>query len=239
MRRGVFELATGGTLFLDELGELPLELQPKLLRVLDGHPIRRVGGERDVHVDVRLVCATNRDLPREIREGRFRLDLYHRVRVVEVSLPPLRARAGDIELLAQHFLARLASELAVPIPRLEPSALAALSAYAWPGNVRELRNALERAVVLGRGAAIEARDLPPDLVEAWSASHDPLAPSDGAPPAALDDVIRDHVVRVFRASAGNVSHCARALGISRNTLRRHLRSAGIRLANSTDGVQGS
>jgi len=235
MKRGVFELATGGTLFLDELGELPMELQPKLLRVLDGHPIRRVGGEKDIHVDVRLVTATNRELSREVREQRFRLDLYHRVRVIEVALPPLRDRVGDIDLLATHLMAKIAREMAVPVPRLTSEATRALNAYAWPGNVRELRNALERAIVLGRGAEIGVLQLPAEIAGHGGA---PAAANPGTAERAtrvvegrgvptLDEVVREHVLAVYRATNGNVSRCARLLGITRNTLRRHLKDADV------------
>ena len=235
MKRGVFELATGGTLFLDELGELPMDLQPKLLRVLDGHPVRRVGGEKDIHVDVRLVSATNRELDLEVRERRFRLDLYHRVRVIEVALPPLRDRAGDIDLLAAHLLAKMAREMAVAVPQLTAEALRALRAYPWPGNVRELRNALERAVVLGRGAEIGLPQLPREIaVHGNISSHDDSRvaergerTAEGAAAATLDEVVRAHVLRVYRETGGNISRCARLLGITRNTLRRHLKDADL------------
>ncbi len=233
MKRGVFELATGGTLFLDELGELPMDLQPKLLRVLDGHPVRRVGGEKDIHVDVRLVTATNRELSREVREHRFRLDLYHRVRVIEVALPPLRDRAGDIDLLAVHLIAKVAREMAVSVPRLTTDALHALNAYPWPGNVRELRNALERAVVLGRGAEIGLLQLPAEIAS-YGGALSAARPSTGVRAEQLFDesavptlhqVVREHVLAVYRATDANVSRCARLLGITRNTLRRHLKDA--------------
>ena len=235
-KRGVFELATEGTLFLDELGELPLDLQPKLLRVLDGHPVRRVGGEKDIHVDVRLVSATNRELLREVGERRFRLDLYHRVRVIEVALPPVRERVGDIELLAAHLLVKIAREIGVPPPEVTDDAMQALRAYPWPGNVRELRNALERAVVLGRGTPIGLPQLPPEIAT-QSRRAAPEVRSGGAPASALsftaasdslgvktlEEATRDHVLHAFRAAGGNVSLCARLLGITRNTLRRHLK----------------
>ena len=161
-KRGLFELADGGTLFLDEIGELPLELQPRLLRVLEGHSFHRVGGERAITTDVRVVSATNRALESAVADGRFRLDLYHRLRVIEVTLPALRERAADAELLAIHFVSTLAAELGKPHIQLAPETLRAIRARAWPGNVRELRNAIERAIVLCRGAHLSPRDLPPE-----------------------------------------------------------------------------
>ena len=240
-KRGVFELAAGGTLFLDELGELPLDLQPKLLRVLDGHAFRRVGGEREIRADVRLVSATNRSLEREVREGRFRLDLYHRLRVVEVALPPLRERAGDVELLTAHFLAALSRELRVPSPSMSSEALEAFRAYEWPGNVRELRNVLERAVVLRRGAEIGLRDLPAEIARARANDSRPpghvalsLASASGArviasgtPLRPLHDVEREHVLAVFRVCEQNLSRAARVLEVSRMTLRKKLRDYGV------------
>jgi len=234
-KRGVFELARGGTLFLDELGELPLELQPKLLRALDGHPIRRVGGERDVHVDVRVVSATNRDLASEVRRGRFRLDLYHRLRVIEVALPPLRERGDDVERLALHFVGRISREIGGAPPEVTARAMAALRAYDWPGNVRELRNVLERAIVLGRGAPIDVGHLPREIA---SSPPSPKVGLDGGatdPLVPLDEAVRAHVLRVFHARDGNVSQAARTLGISRNTLKRHLRDAGLALGALADG----
>ena len=243
-KRGVFELAAGGTLFLDELGELPLDLQPKLLRVLDGHPFRRVGGEREIRADVRLVSATNRSLEREVREGRFRLDLYHRLRVVEVALPPLRERSGDVELLTAHFLAALSRELRVPVPSMSSDALEAFRAYDWPGNVRELRNVLERAVVLRRGAEIGLRDLPSEIARARAADSTggghPSSVSmsfaggsgarviaSGTPLRALHEVEKEHVLSVFRVCEQNLSRAARVLEVSRMTLRKKLRDYGV------------
>ena len=159
-RRGLFEQAAGGTLFLDEIGELPLDLQGKLLRVLEGHPFRRVGGERDVKVDVRLICATNRDLASLVKAEQFRADLFHRLRVFEVTLPPLRARPGDIAELALYFTRLLGAQLGFPDARISSDTLEALRAHKWPGNVRELRNIIERALLLCRGSEIQRRHLP-------------------------------------------------------------------------------
>ncbi len=162
-KAGLFELASGGTLFLDEVGELPLELQPKLLRLLEGHPFRRVGGERAIVADVRIVSATNCRMEEAVAKGRFRLDLYHRLRVVEVSLPPLRERGPDAELLAIHFVSRLGVELGKPDIEIAPETLRAIRCHPWPGNVRELKNAMERAIVLNRTGRITPEDLPRDI----------------------------------------------------------------------------
>ncbi|MBL8377890.1 MAG: sigma-54-dependent Fis family transcriptional regulator [Burkholderiales bacterium] len=226
-KRGVFELAAGGTLFLDEVGELPLDLQPKLLRVLEGHPFRRLGGEREIRADVRLVSATHRALDAEVEAGRFRLDLYHRLRVVEIALPPLRERAEDIALLTQHFVARIAAELGRPPLGVTPAALAALRAYAWPGNVRELRNVIERAIVLRTGGDLDLRDLPREVMAAAPGPQpDPMG-ADAPPMLSLEAAIQRHVIRAFQRCGNNLSLTARVLGISRMTLRKRLREAAI------------
>jgi len=234
MKRGLLELASGGTLFLDEVGELPIELQPKLLRVLEGHPFRRVGGDHEIRVDVRFLSATNRPLVDEVKQGRFRLDLYHRLRVVEITLPPLRERGDDVDLLTVHFVSRFAAEMGKPGLSILPQALQALRAYAWPGNVRELRNVIERAVVLCRSRELDLRDLPPEVLAASLRAG--AAPSAGeregtpAPLTPLEDVIRDHVLCAFRACGENVTRTAGALGIGRVALRRRLKAYGIHSA---------
>ncbi len=211
-RAGRFEEAAGGTLFLDEVGELPLALQSKLLRVLEERVVRRLGGSRDVPVDVRLVAATNRDLTRETEEGGFRQDLYFRLAVVVVNVPPLRERPDDVPLLARHFAARLAERHGVPVPSLTDDALAALSAHAWPGNVRELRNVLERSVVVRGGAPIRAADLG-------------LAPAT----APLDRAHREReaLLAALRRTGGKREEAAKLLGISVRTLYYRLRQWGI------------
>jgi DNA-binding NtrC family response regulator len=222
-RRGLFELAASGTLFLDEIGELPLELQPRLLRVMEGHPFRRLGGEKEIRVDVRLISATNRNLRTEVATGRFREDLYHRLRVIEIRLPPLRERREDIKELAVHFLARIAGELGRHDVSFSAGALDRLESYEWPGNVRELRNVVERALVLCRGPQIFADDLPIDAAPA------PPRAVGGAPvPDALADVVRLHIERVYAECGGNLSHTATRLGLSRVALRRRLREYGLK-----------
>jgi DNA-binding NtrC family response regulator len=177
-RRGLFELADGGTLFLDEIGELSLDLQARRLRVLEGHSFRRVGGEKNLSFDVRLVCATNRRLRESVQRGLFRADLYERLRVFEVPLPPLRDRPGDAVRLAHHFLVRLAPELGSSAVTISPEAVAAIQAHRWPGNVRELRNVIERALLLAEEASIELRHLPTEVQGVPAApSIPPPAPS--------------------------------------------------------------
>ncbi|MFO0762339.1 MAG: sigma-54 dependent transcriptional regulator [Byssovorax sp.] len=234
-KRGLFELASGGTLFLDEVGELPLDLQPRLLRVLEGHPFRRVGGEREIKVDVRLVSATNRSLSSEVLAGRFRLDLYHRLRVIDVTLPPLRERREDIPLLAGHFLLRFGEELGKPRLALSAEALALLLAHPWPGNVRELRNAMERGAALCEGQVIRPRDLPPELGAAASLPGAAPAAEEDAP-GPLDAMIRAHVLRAYRATGENLSQTARVLGISRVALRRRLKEYGVK-PHTASGVR--
>lgn len=231
----------GGTLFLDEVGELPLELQPKLLRILEGHPFRRVGGERSITADVRLVSATNCHMEQAVASGRFRLDLYHRLRVVEVTLPPLRSRGADAELLAIHFLQRIGAELGRPDLDISPEALLAIRAHGWPGNVRELRNALERAIVLSRTGTLTPHDLPPEVLSPRHAGSFLDSPHPSPPPVSavrktpllsgreLGDVVRQHVIEAYRESDGNLARAARSLGIGRATLRRRLRDYGVTL----------
>jgi NtrC-family two-component system response regulator AlgB len=220
---GRLEAADGGTLFLDEVGELPPELQAKLLRFLEERRFERVGDARTREVDARLVAATNRDLETEMRAGRFRADLFYRLAVIPVRLPPLRQRIEDLPTLVDHLLDGLAARLGRPRPTLEPGARAALAAYAWPGNVRELANVLERALVLSRGASIAAESLP-DAV---------LAPprETGAAPApatmlSLEEVERRHVQQVL-ASSATLEEAAARLGIDPTTLWRKRRRWGL------------
>jgi DNA-binding NtrC family response regulator len=215
-RAGRFEEAGGGTLFLDEIGDLPLALQSKLLRVVEERRVRRLGSERDLPVDVRIVAATNRDLERDVETGAFRRDLYFRLAVVTVALPPLRERVGDVALLARHFVTALALRHGVPPPELSAGALAALERHPWTGNVRELRNALERAVVVGGGAPIGEEDLRL------------AAPAFAASPA-LDEETRDReaALTALKLSGGNREEAAHRLGISVRTLYYRLRRWGL------------
>ncbi|MDX9706927.1 MAG: sigma-54 dependent transcriptional regulator [Azospira sp.] len=205
-RNGLFYYAHGGTLFLDEIGELPLAMQTKLLRALEERRIRPVGSVHEVPVDVRIVVATNRDLNEEVAAGRFRQDLYFRLAVADITIPPLRSRSEDIPDLARHFMALFSAELGVPPLPLSPRLIARLIAYPWPGNVRELRNLIERSLILGAFA------------EHCMAPLD--APSVDDESLTLEEVERRHILRVLAAVGGNKSAAARRLGVSRKTLER-------------------
>ncbi len=219
--KGLFVQASGGTLFLDEIGELPAELQPKLLRVLQDHRVRPVGGTVEREVDVRVVSATNRDLEREVADHRFRQDLFYRVNVIQLQMPRLCDRGGDILVLARHFLSCIAEREGQPICTLAPEAAAKLLEYDWPGNVRELDNAMERAAALARGGRVELADLPERIREHHGQVADVAeAPLDPMP--TLGQVERRYVRRVLNATAGNKTQAAGILGINRRTLYRML-----------------
>ncbi|HEU5171763.1 MAG TPA: sigma-54 dependent transcriptional regulator [Gemmatimonadales bacterium] len=214
---GLFELAHGGTLFLDEVGNLPLELQPKLLRALESREIRRVGGQATRKVDVRVVAATHMDLAAAARLGEYRQDLYYRLNVVALTLPPLRERDGDVELLAETFVARLAATYGIPVPPLTPEVRTALRSHPWPGNVRELRNAIERALVLSPPGTLRAEELRPDPARI------PGTGGAGLPfPVDLATLNRAAAVRMVELTGGNKSEAARRLAISRPRLLRLL-----------------
>ena len=215
---GLFELAHGGTVFLDEIGTLPLDLQPKLLRALESRTIRRVGGQQGRQVDVRVIGATHMDLGAATRRGEFREDLFYRLNVVALTLPPLRDRDGDIELLAETFLARIATGYGLPVPALTPELRRALRAHAWPGNVRELRNAIERALVLSPRGTLRAEELIPVPAREGRRGGGAALPF----PATLDVVVRSAAQAMLELSEGNKSEAARRLGISRPRLQRLL-----------------
>ena len=213
---GLFVSANGGTLFLDEIGDMPLALQPKLLRALQERTVRPVGGSTERPVDVRVVAATNRDLETAVEEGRFRQDLFYRINVVQVSVPPLRARGPDILPLAAQFIARFADSVGKPVSGISPAAAERLMSYPWPGNVRELQNCIERAVALARFDQISIDDLP-EKVRDYKSSHFVLGddPSELVP---LERIEREYIARVMAAVAGNKSAAARILGIDRKRL---------------------
>jgi len=227
-KRGLFELAHGGTLFLDEVGDMPKAAQAKLLQVMEHHSVRRVGGVRDIPVDAHVVAATNRDLEVAVAEGEFREDLYYRLNVVPVHVPPLRERREDIAPLAHHFLAALAAELRVTERRLSPEALRALEAHDWPGNARQLRNVLERTVLLQDEDVIEVRSLPPEIAGARErariAAGAFVLPSEGVD---LEELERDLIRQALEQSGGNKSRAARLLGLSRDTLRYRVEKYGM------------
>jgi DNA-binding NtrC family response regulator len=218
-KQGLFELAHGGTLLLDEIGHLPLELQAKLLRALESREIRRVGGNKTRAVDVRVLAATHVRLSQAVARGEFREDLFYRLNVVSLRVPPLREREGDIELLAERFVSDLATHHGLPLPALTPEVHSALRGHQWPGNVRELRNAIERALVLSPPGTLE-------LDELWLEKDDrPVG--EGAEsllpfPAPLESIIRAAVAAMVELTQGNKSEAARMLGISRPRLQRWL-----------------
>ncbi len=226
-RQGRFELARGGTLFLDEVGDLSLPLQVKLLRVLQERTFERVGESTSRHSDARIIAATNRDLQREVREGRFRDDLYYRLRVVPIVVPPLRERREDIEPLALHLLARVSDRQGRSLI-LSPDALRVLLEYAWPGNARELENALEYAVAVCRGQTLHESDLPAEIREAPRA---PVATASSVAVAASsrpgDDAERERLRATLEAHRWSRADAAAALGISRTTLWRRMRELGL------------
>ena len=226
-REGRFAQANGGTLFLDEIGEMPLALQSKLLRALQQGEVQRVGADAAITVDVRIIAATNRDLREEVAQKRFREDLYFRLNVICIEVPPLRDRAEDIPVLAAHFLERFASRNRKNVRGFSPQALACMLRYAWPGNVRELENAVERAVILCNGDLITERELP--LVVTGPAPVDERQPEADASLAGLplDAVERRAIEETLRQTGDNKSEAARQLGITRATLHNKLRKYGM------------
>lgn len=231
-RTGLFEAADHGTLFLDEIGELPLTVQPKLLRALQAGAVRRVGAEHERAINVRVIAATNRELEEEVRTNRFRQDLYWRLNVIHLRVPPLRERAYDIPLLVEHFVNRLATTSGKAPLDVSPETLAMLTAYSWPGNVRELENAIERAAALARGVQLTPQDLP-DRVRAGGAAARFIAQS-SAQSLTLRELERDYILEVMRKTGGNKSRAAELLGLDRKTLYRKLDE--YRAEGLTDGV---
>ena len=224
-RKGRFELADGGTLFLDEVGEIDPSVQVKLLRVLEDHSFERVGGDETLHADIRVVAAANRDLKRFVAEGKFREDLYYRLCVVDIRMPPLRERAGDIPILAAHFLKTFNEKDGKAFEGFEPEAMEALQRYDWPGNVRELRNAVEKMVVLARGPRIGLGDVPRDIAQPETpAPRDPEIPPGSV---SLADAEKAQILAVLDRCAGNRTMAAEKLGISRRTLHRKLDAWGM------------
>jgi len=220
-RAGLFVQAGAGTIFLDEIGEMPIEMQVKLLRVLQERKVRPVGGDEEVPFEARVVTATNRDLETEVEEKRFREDLFYRINVVAIPVPPLRARAGDILLLAQYFLKRIAARTSKPVQGISGPAARLLMDYDWPGNVRELENSMERAVALCRLDEITVDDLPSKVQEHQSSKIVITTESPGEL-ITLDEMERRYVRQVLNAVGGNKTHAARILGIDRRSLYRRL-----------------
>jgi two-component system response regulator AtoC len=229
-KAGLFQEAEGGTIFLDEVGELPLPAQVKLNRVLQEREIRRVGETQATPVDVRVVAATHRDLRDEVKAGRFREDLFYRLNVFAVALPPLRARPGDVPLLAAHFLEKHARALRRSLRGFAPEAMSRLVGHDWPGNVRELENVVERAVAVSGGELVEAADLPADLAPAPPQAGAGLAalPYKDAVAGARERITRDYLVALMTELEGNVTRAAERAGLERESLHRLLRKHGLR-----------
>ncbi|MBQ7584972.1 MAG: sigma-54-dependent Fis family transcriptional regulator, partial [Desulfovibrionaceae bacterium] len=225
-REGRFWQADGGTLFLDEIGEMPLGLQSKLLRVLQQGEIQRVGSDHVTHVDVRIIAATNRRLEEEVAAGRFRQDLYFRLNVIRLDVPPLRERVEDIPLLAGHFLQLFANRNKKEVHGFVPKVLDLLLHYSWPGNVRELENCVERAVILAREPLIKVQDLPGQILES-QASLKPKNTSENLEGLTLDDVERLAIEKTMQATGENKSETARRLGITRATLHSKLKKYAL------------
>ncbi|MCS6852396.1 MAG: sigma 54-interacting transcriptional regulator [Gemmataceae bacterium] len=223
---GKFEAAHRGTIFLDEIGELTPSTQAKLLRVLEGHPFERVGGSTPIHVDVRVVAATNQPLEKALQTGQFRRDLFYRLQVVEIRVPPLWTRTSDIPLLAQHFLKRFARETGRKIHGFTPAALKKLQEYPWPGNVRELKNVIERAVALGAGPTIDVADL--RLGSPAGDGAETMALPGNYQPISLEELEKRHIARTLQHTGWNKSRAASILGIERTTLDRKIKLYDLR-----------
>jgi transcriptional regulator with GAF, ATPase, and Fis domain len=238
---GRFELADGGTLFLDEIGEIPVEMQVKLLRAIQESEFERVGGLKTIKVDVRLVTATNRDLEQEIARGNFREDLFYRLNVVPMHIPPLRRRSGDIPLLVAHVIKKFNERLRKNISGIADDTLAALQAYAWPGNIRELENVLERTILFAKDERIERKDLQlaspavADLAVPRTITGDDEEPEDEVS-GSLKDAVRagtarierELIVKALEETGGNVTQAARVLKISRKSLQMKMKEFGLR-----------
>jgi transcriptional regulator with GAF, ATPase, and Fis domain len=243
-KKGLIEVAEAGTVFLDEIGEMTPSMQVKFLRVLQERKFRRVGGTEEIAANIRVIAATNRDLPRSVAEGKFREDLFYRLNVIPIKLPALRERRGDVPLIADHFLAKLTREMGKPVDGFAPEAMAALEAYQWPGNVRELENVVERAVALEQDRRIELATLPDDIQ-----AGRPATPLAGAPrsvaeeapsvtPQSLDerfnleqhlqDIERQHLERALRQAGGVQTHAADLLGLSFRQFRYLVKKYGLR-----------
>jgi two-component system response regulator AtoC len=231
LKKGLFEQADGGTVYLDEIGDMRLDLQGKLLRLIEEKAFRRIGGVRDIKADVRIVAATNRDLAKALETGQFRKDLYYRLKVFPVWLSPLRERPEDVLPLARHFIQRFGREMRRSPIELDPEVQARLLRYQWPGNVRELRNLLERAIILATGDVLTAEHLPPELEELTvSRVDDPAKGAAMRLPAAglrLEEVERDLVRQALESAVGNQVRAARLLGISRDALRNRMKKFGL------------
>jgi two-component system response regulator HydG len=232
-REGLLVAASGGTVLLDEIGDMPMLLQSKLLRALEERAVRAVGSTREVAFDARLIASTHRDLELAVEQGRFREDLYYRINVIHIELPPLRARGGDVLLLAQTFLAESAVRNGRSVTGISARAAERLAAYDWPGNVRELKNCIERGVTLAHADVIDLADLPQKIRE-FEPRHLIVVGDDPNEILPLEEVERRYILKVVEAYQGNKSRAARALGIGRKTLYRRLESFGVETQEEDD-----
>jgi two-component system response regulator HydG len=226
-RKGYFEQANGGTLFLDEVGDIPLSTQVKLLRVLESGEMVRVGTNEPTRVNVRLISATNRDLNDLIAQGKFRQDLYHRIKVVSVRMPPLRSRREDIPLLIEHFLKQFSASHGKPVSGITPTARKALMAYHWPGNVRELKNTIESMVVMDLDGILDVDDLTEDLQGPQDRPSEPPAGGDGMVGRSLEEIEKHYIAETLKLTDGNREETARMLGIGERTLYRKIKDFGL------------
>jgi transcriptional regulator with PAS, ATPase and Fis domain len=237
---GLFESANGGTLFLDEIGELGQALQVKLLRVMQDQEVRRVGGTASTRVDVRIIAATNRDLEQLVKEGKFRDDLFYRLKVVPITLPSLVDRREDIPMLVHHFLQKCAASTDHAVRGVLPETMALLTQYRWPGNVRELENAIERAVSLSHGPLLTPEDLPEVIRQSATTEADArLSQTDQLNEVCLtlEEVEKRHLTRVLKETKGNKVRAAKILGIDRRTLYRMAERFGLDLGEEAEGAE--
>lgn len=226
-QKGRLEAANGGTLFLDEVNSLPLSVQAKLLRVLQEMVFSPLGSNRLVRLDARVIAAGNVNLATEVQAGTFRSDLYYRLNVVEIELPPLRERKGDVELLAKMFWRNLCREMGMPLATIEPAVIEALKAYPWPGNVRELQNVCERACILADGNSIRLDCLPRHIFEKYEVVLVDAKPHTPIGHTSMDGLCEDLVRKTLEASGGNISKASETLGIARTTLYRKMKKYGL------------
>ena len=235
-RRGLFAAASGGTLLLDEIGDMPLVLQAKLLRVLEERTLRPLGSTDEVPFDTRVIASTNRDLETAVEQGRFREDLYYRINVIHLDVPPLRARAGDALLLARAFLGEISVRNGKRVSGFSAEVAERIVAYDWPGNVRELRNSIERAVTLTRSELVEVSHLP-SKVQEYRSAHLLVVGDDPSEIAPLEEVERRYILKAIDACGGNKTKAARALGIGRKTLYRRLEAFGVPVSETDPPAQ--
>lgn len=221
-KKGLFEVAQGGTVFLDEVGELPLTIQTKLLKVLEQKTLRRLGGTQEIKLDVRIISATNRDLEKDVKDGKFRADLYYRLNVFPIFITPLRERAEDLKSLIGFFYKEACKTFAKPMEPLGEAVLSILRAYSWPGNTRELKNAINRMVLTSEGNRIAKDDIPLEIIE-----HAPSPPADNGGDLSMEEAEKRNILKALQRTSGNKSLAAKELGISRNTLLNKIKRYGL------------